>query len=147
MADVLYRERVKDDVLLPHHEDDLTNSFYDGIIVSKSYWKSYPLSQIINIKGNSENPCANYHENDDGGATWRVPNLVELSAMNAAGLVTITGTACCTQFRNQKVRFGFGYNGYKIYCFGDNTSDENLNSRFPVRCVRDVPAGYTFPTN
>lgn len=143
LADVLYRERVND-VLLPHHEDDLTNSFYDGIIVAKSYLYDYPLSQIINIDGNSENPCAGYHESNDDGAVWRVPNLVEFSAMNAAGLVTVTNTACCTQFRNQNVRFGFGYNGAKIYCFGDDTSLENLNSKFPVRCVRDVPAGYDF---
>lgn len=144
LADMLYRERVND-VLLPHHEDDLTNSFYDGIIVAKSYLSTnYPLKQIINIDGNSENPCAGYSEQNDNGAVWRVPNLVELSAMNAAGLVTETGTACCTQFRNQNVRFGFGYNGTQIYCFGDNTSVENLDSKFPVRCVRDVPAGYDF---
>lgn len=145
LADVLYRERVKDDVLLPHHEDDLSNSFYDGIIVAKSFWKSYPLSQIININGNSENPCADYHEENDGGAIWRVPNLVELSAMNAAvavdGLLK-EGTACCTQFKNQNVRFGFGYTAKKIYCFGANKGDINNNK--PIRCVRDVPAGYDF---
>ncbi len=146
LADMLYRERVND-VLLPHHEDDLTNSFYDGIIVAKSYWNNCSLREIINIDGNSENPCAGYHESNDDGAVWRVPNLVELSAMNAAGLVTTTGTACCTQFRNQNVRFGFGYNGTQIYCFGNDTSVENLGSTFPVRCVRDVPANYTFPTN
>lgn len=43
-----------------------------------------------------ENPCENYTE---GGYSWRVPNLVELSAMNAAGLLD-DNTGCCTRFSN-----------------------------------------------
>ena len=100
------------------------------------------LRTILNF-GGTDNPCKDY---DEDGATWRVPNLAELSAMNAAGLITKEKTACCTQFSNQNVRFGFGYNGAKIYCYGDKTNEENLNSRFPIRCVRDVPKGY-FPAN
>lgn len=146
LVDELYRERT-DGVLIPHDEDDNANSYYDGIIVAKNYLGTkYPLNRIIN-SGDTDNPCRNYHETGDNGATWRVPNLAELSAMNAAGLITQTGTACRTQFSNQNVRFGYGYNGSRIYCYGDKTDQENLDSTFPIRCVRDVPEGYVFPAN
>lgn len=144
LVDELYRERT-DGVLIPHDEDDNANSYYDGIIVAKNYLEdNYPLNTIIN-SGDTDNPCRNYHERGDNGATWRVPNLAELSAMNAAGLITQKGTACRTQFSNQNVRFGYGFNGSRIYCYGDKVDDENLNSYFPIRCVRDVPEGYVFP--
>lgn len=144
LVDELYRERT-DGVLIPHDEDDNANSYYDGIIVAKNYLgTTYTLNTIIN-SGDTDNPCRNYHETGDNGATWRVPNLAELSAMNAAGLITQTGTACRTQFSNQNVRFGYGFNGSRIYCYGDNVNNENLGSHFPIRCVRDVPEGYVFP--
>lgn len=144
LVDELYRERT-DGVLIPHDEDDNANSYYDGIIVAKNYLgTTYTLNRIIN-SGDTDNPCRNYHERGDNGATWRVPNLAELSAMNAAGLITQNGTACRTQFSNQNVRFGYGFNESRIYCFGDKVNDENLNSDFPIRCVRDVPEGYVFP--
>lgn len=144
LVDELYRERT-DGVLIPHDEDDNANSYYDGIIVAKNYLgTTYKLNTIIN-SGDTDNPCRDYHETGDNGATWRVPNLAELSAMNAAGLITQTGTACRTQFSNQNVRFGYGYNGSRIYCYGDNVNNENLGSHFPIRCVRDVPEGYVFP--
>lgn len=144
LVDELYRERT-DGVLIPHDEDDNANSYYDGIIVAKNYLGTkYKLNTIIN-SGDTDNPCRNYHETGDNRATWRVPNLAELSAMNAAGLITQKGTACRTQFSNQNVRFGYGFNGSRIYCYGDKVNDENLNSDFPIRCVRDVPEGYVFP--
>lgn len=146
LVDELYRERT-DGVLIPHDEDDNANSYYDGIIVAKNYLgTTYTLNTIIN-SGDTDNPCRDYHETGDNGATWRVPNLAELSAMNAAGLITQTGTACRTKFSNQNVRFGYGYNGSRIYCYGDKTDQENLDSTFPIRCVRDVPEGYVFPAN
>lgn len=144
LVDELYRERT-DGVLIPHDEDDNANSYYDGIIVAKNYLgTTYTLNTIIN-SGDTDNPCRNYHETGDNRATWRVPNLAELSAMNAAGLITQIGTACRTQFSNQNVRFGYGYNGSRIYCYGDIVNNENLGSHFPIRCVRDVPEGYVFP--
>ena len=144
LVDELYRERT-DGVLIPHDEDDNANSYYDGIIVAKNYLgTTYTLNRIIN-SGDTDNPCRDYHERGDNGATWRVPNLAELSAMNAAGLITQIGTACRTQFSNQNVRFGYGYNGSRIYCYGDIVNNENLGSHFPIRCVRDVPEGYVFP--
>lgn len=144
LVDELYRERT-DGVLIPHDEDDNANSYYDGIIVAKKYLGTkYKLNTIIN-SGDTDNPCRDYHETGDNGATWRVPNLAELSAMNAAGLITQEGTACRTKFSNQNVRFGYGYNGSRIYCYGDIVNNENLDSDFPIRCVRDVPEGYVFP--
>lgn len=144
LVDELYRERT-DGVLIPHDEDDNANSYYDGIIVAKNYLgTTYKLNTIIN-SGDTDNPCRDYHERGDNGATWRVPNLAELSAMNAAGLITQKGTACRTQFSNQNVRFGYGFNESYIYCFGDKDDEENLDSDFPIRCVRDVPEGYVFP--
>lgn len=167
LVDELYRERT-DGVLGPHNEDDKANSFYDGVFVAKEevyrmestggWWPTeekvyikFPLKQIINYEGNQINPCASYSEDGDGGAVWRVPNLAEFSAMVATGLVK-SDDACCTQFSNMNVRFGFVYGSY-VYCPGDyvqkdysyyEPSIEDVGS-FKVRCVRDVPEGYVFP--
>ena len=167
LVDELYRERT-DGVLGPHNEDDKANSFYDGVFVAKEevyrmestggWWPTeekvyidFPLKQIINYEGNQINPCASYSEDGDGGAVWRVPNLAEFSAMVATGLVK-SNDACCTQFSNMNVRFGFVYESY-VYCPGDYVQDGNsyktptINTvgSFKVRCVRDVPEGYVFP--
>lgn len=150
----LYRQRVSGSLNV-HNEDDDANSFYDGIFVASDFlytynwgrkvYRTFTLGEIIGYNGYTwNNPCSTYSE---GGYTnWRVPNLVELSAMNAAVLLTHTGSdvACCTQFSNQKVRYGFAFSSL-IYCPGAN--DNQIDSEFMIRCVRDVPPGYTFPTN
>ena len=157
----LYRERVSNR-LRAHTEDDAANRFYDGIYVATGVVTDVELGQIIRIgtvqNGNSyvtysdENPCANYHEGDNNNVTWRVPNLAEFSAMNAAGLLNSSDVACGTQFSNQSVRYGFttAYNAdlgeYYITAKGA-VAAENLRVKYSIRCVRDVPADYTFPTN
>lgn len=150
----LYRERAQGS-LGTHNEDDKTNSFYQGIFVASDYIKDkegdikgYTLKEIIGNGSNMTNPCSNYNESDYGN--WRVPNLVELSAMNAAGLLNdcydaeYGRAASCTQFSNLKVRYGFA-RSILIYCPGAKGIELDLN--FRIRCVRDVPANYTFPTN
>lgn len=144
----LYRQRVSG-ALNVHNEDDDANSFYDGIFVASDFLDdTYSLGEIIGYTGYTwKNPCATYSE---GGYTnWRVPNLVELSAMNAAGLLNrCTSTyvaASCTQFTNLQVRYGFGRSEL-IYCPGTNGVSD-LEYGYHIRCVRDVPANYTFPTN
>lgn len=154
----LYRQRVSGSLNV-HNEDDDANSFYDGIFVAENFvrtgnaWQGYTYTynfgNIIGYNGRMTNPCSTYSE---GGYTnWRVPNLVELSAMNAAGLLTPKpngygdkDVACCTQFTNLKVRYGFGFSTL-IYCPGAETNQ--INNQVLIRCVRDVPAGYNFPTN
>lgn len=150
----LYRERAQGS-LGTHNEDDKTNSFYQGIFVASDYIKDkegningYTLKEIIGNGSNITNPCSNYNESDYGN--WRVPNLVELSAMNAAGLLNdcydeeYGRAASCTQFSNLKVRYGFA-RSILIFCPGAKGNELDLN--FRIRCVRDVPANYTFPTN
>ena len=155
----LYRGRVSGSLNV-HNEDDDANSFYDGIFVAEdfyytdNYWydKTYEtpyLRNIIGYGGTMTNPCASYKQ--DEYDNWRVPNLVELSAMNAAGLLSPkpsgygdNDVACCTQFTNLTVRYGFAFSSL-IYCPGNNGTE--LNNRVLIRCVRDVPPGYIFPTN
>lgn len=154
----LYRQRVSGSLNV-HNEDDDANSFYDGIFVAENFvrtgnaWQGYTYTynfgNIIGYNGRMTNPCSTYSE---GGYTnWRVPNLVELSAMNAAGLLTPkpngygdNDVACCTQFTNLKVRYGFGFSTL-IYCPGAETNQ--INNQVLIRCVRDVSPSYTFPTN
>lgn len=154
----LYRQRVSGSLNV-HNEDDDANSFYDGIFVAENFvrtgnaWQGYTYTynfgNIIGYNGRMTNPCSTYSEG--GYKNWRVPNLVELSAMNAAGLFTHKpngygdkDVACCTQFTNLKVRYGFGFSTL-IYCPGAETNQ--INNQVLIRCVRDVPPGYTFPTN
>lgn len=174
----LYRQRV-DGSLSVHNEDYPENSFSQGIFVADEYLEgTYRLGDIIGYKGtvtvveNGEqkvytfdgtmlNPCKDEEYSEGGYSDWRVPNLVELSAMNAAGLLdkcysNDSGSfiaACCTQFSNLNVRFGFARSSL-IYCPGggkygsENPNYSNLTSKtFRIRCVRDVPDGYAFPKN
>lgn len=147
LVDGLYRGRT-DARLERHSEDAEANRFFEGIQVARRYLPdSYSLGQIIQASGyNAANPCARY---DEGNVTWRVPNLVELSAMNAAGLLSDKPgeVACCTYFSNTSVRVGFAYSSL-IYCPGGDTDYNKgeaaitaaLNSNFYIRCVRDVSA-------
>lgn len=166
----LYRQRASGSLLV-HNEDEDPNSFYDGIFVAEDFlytennwgdktYRTFTLGDIIGYdgtvtwndgrysnNGTMTNPCAGYDQ--DGYTNWRVPNLVELSAMNAAGLLSKPSgygndVACCTQFTNQSVRYGFGFSSL-IYCPGAET--QQINNQVLIRCVRDVPPGYTFPTN
>ena len=140
----LYRQPASGSLIV-HNEDDDANSFYDGIFVASEFLPAtYTFGGIIGYNGTMNNPCSSYRE--DGYSNWRVPNLVELSAMNAAGLLKHTGSdvACCTQFSNQTVRYGFAFSSL-IYCPG--AVKQQINNQFLIRCVRDVPPGYTFPTN
>ena len=144
----LYRERVSNR-LRAHTEDDAANRFYDGIYVATGVVTGVELGQIIRIgEGYSdENPCANYHEGGNNNVTWRVPNLAEFSAMNAAGSLNSGDIACGTQFSNQRVRYGFttAYNSdlreYYITAKGA-VEAENLEVKYSIRCVRDVEANY-----
>lgn len=163
----LYRQRVSGSLNV-HNEDGDANSFYDGIFVASKFLPAtYTLGDIIGYNGTvnwqveiawwpysedrsytnngiMSNPCKDYSEG--GYSNWRLPNLVELSAMNAAGLLNHTGSdvACCTQFSNQDVRYGFAYSSL-IYCLGNGVGE--IGNAVQIRCVRDVPPGYTFPTN
>ena len=143
----LYRGRAARSLNV-HNEDDKENSFYDGIYVAQNNLSSqYVFRNLIGFGLTSlTNPCSNYYEYDSGGnriSNWRVPNLVELSAMNAAGLLS-GNTSSCTQFSNLDVRYGFVYTS-GIGCWGSDIYD--INNYINVRCVRDVPANYSFPTN
>ena len=145
LASSLYRTRIDGGSMIVHNEDSPANLFYEGIYVSQGYLRmSYRLGDIIGYEGTILNPCSEYEENGIKG--WRVPNLVEFSALHAAGLIT-SNASCCTQFSNQNVRYGFAYatSTKNIYCPGDNKGD--INGNYTIRCVRDVPEGYTFPTN
>lgn len=167
----LYRQRATGSLEI-HNEDGDANSFYYGIFVAdnflrtenpgQGYTYTYTLGDIIGYdgtvtwnggsysnNGTMTNPCAGYDQ--DGYTDWRVPNLVELSAMNAAGLLSPkpdgygdNDVACCTQFTNQSVRYGFAFSSL-IYCPGGET--QQINNQVLIRCVRDVPANFTFPTN
>lgn len=145
----LYRQRVSGSLNV-HNEDDDANSFYDGIFVASNFLsETYTLGSIIGYNGYTwNNPCSTYSE---GGYTnWRVPNLVELSAMNAVGLLNecydadYHRAASCTQFSKLEVRYGFARSTV-IFCPG--SAGNELDLHYLIRCVRDVPPGYTFPTN
>lgn len=163
LVDRLYRNGVYTSLLSRHNEDGGPNFYSEGIFVASKNVKTtnnwgeetdidatFSLSEIIGYDSNGNivprtNPCANHREGGyrDG---WRVPNLVELMAMNAEGLVDNL-TICCTAFSRQKVRYGFKIDGTMISCPGSKGTTDLTWEGYLIRCVRDVPAGYTFPTN
>lgn len=151
----LYRPTRVSGSLDPHNEDQGANSFYRGIFVADDFLMDrgdkilgYTLSEITGNGSTMKNPCLSYEEG--GYRNWRVPNLVELSAMNAAELLDdcydddYGRAASCTQFSNLDVRYGFARSTL-IYCPGAKGNELGLH--FRIRCVRDVPDGYEFPTN
>lgn len=161
LVDRLYRNGVYTSVLSRHDEDGEPNFYSEGIFVASknvkqtNWWgdetntdATFSLSEIIGYDSNGNmssrtNPCANYSEGSYGkGSGWRVPNLVELMAMNAEGLVDVN-TTCCTAFSRQKVRYGFFINEAKmISCPGSKGSGDLTSESYKIRCVRDVPTGY-----
>ena len=161
LVDRLYRNGVYTSLLSRHNEDGEPNFYSEGIFVASKNVKTtdnwgvetntdatFSLSEIIGYDSNGNrlprtNPCANYGEGSYGkGSGWRVPNLVELMAMNAEGLVN-ENTTCCTAFSRQKVRYGFFINEKKmISCPGSKGSGDLTSASYKIRCVRDVPAGY-----
>lgn len=144
----LYRQRVVTGSLIVHNEDEDANKFYDGIFVAANDLSTTYALRYLNGYTSLTNPCADYVEGSY--RNWRLPNLVELSAMNAAGIFKDGNygygdgiqVASCTLFSNIGVRVGFAYNGV-VTCPSSNA----LNWKFKIRCVRDVPANYTFPTD
>ena len=169
LVDNLYRSPVDAPFDRHNEEDREINAFSEGIFISSDYLKddngeyvTSTLGELIGYQGATErednynnltytkiDPCQSH---DEGGYDygWRVPNLVELSAMNAAGIfveknesgdwVDYTGgVACCTYFSNPNVRYGFVKTDL-ITCPGKN--DNQINTKYRIRCVRDVPAGY-----
>lgn len=153
LVDDLYRGYVEGS-LGPHDEDDDENSFYEGVFVAEDYLKdengsilTYQLEDVIGAGVSMVNPCAGYSEG--GYGNWRVPNLVELSAMNALGLLneckdnngnTNDQAISCTQFSNLAVRYGFARSSL-LFCPGANGNE--LEKTYRIRCVRDVPPGST----
>lgn len=156
LVDDLYRERVPG-TLSKHTEDDAQNRFYrGGILVARNYEEpdnaEFRLGNIvgfdgtygdIEFDGTMSNPCAGHEEG--GFKDWRVPNLVELSALNAAGLAK-QNTACCTGFSNPAVRYGFILNDGHITCPGSpKWADHGWDMTVNIRCVRDVSDGHQAP--
>lgn len=154
LVESLYRERIPSGSLASHNEDEVENSFYEGIFVAKENLKdSYRLGYLIGFKGIVEgimydgtklDPCSNYSETYNGVTyrNWRMPNLVELSALDATGVIeSKSSTACCTQFSNINVRYGFVLED-RIFCPGGWNKENQVNNFYHVRCVRDVPEGY-----
>lgn len=153
LVDDLYRGYVEGS-LGPHDEDDDENSFYEGVFVAEDYLRdrsgnilTYKLKNVIGAGVSMVNPCAGYSEG--GYGNWRVPNLVELSAMNALGLLneckdnngnTNDQAISCTQFSNLAVRYGFARSSL-LFCPGANGNE--LEKEYRIRCVRDVPPGST----
>lgn len=158
LVDRLYRNGVYTSLLSRHNEDGEPNFYSEGIFVASKNVKTtdnwgvetdtdatFSLSSIIGYDSNGNrvprtNPCANHREGgySDG---WRVPNLVELMAMNAEGLVN-ENTTCCTAFSRQAVRYGFIVNEEKMISCPGSKGPGALNTSYKIRCVRDVPAGY-----
>ena len=159
LVDRLYRNGVYTSLLSRHNEDGEPNFYSEGIFVASKNVKTtnnwgeetntdatFSLSSIIgyDASGNTisrTNPCRKYSEGEYTSG-WRVPNLVELMAMNAEGLVE-ENTTCCTAFSRQAVRYGFFINEAEmISCPGSKGSGHLTSTSYKIRCVRDVPAGY-----
>lgn len=139
LVESLYRQR-SDGALEPHNEDNPANSYFEGIFVAEQSIDNSNIIGIINGGlGKMVNPCEGYRQKINGTiyTGWRVPNLVEFSAMNAVGLLG-NGAVCCTQFSNLGVRAGYVYNQNRILCPTPLTDNQG-NS---IRCVRDVPEGF-----
>lgn len=159
LVDRLYRNGEYTSLLSRHNEDEGPNFYSEGIFVASKnvkttdHWgvetntdATFSLSSIIgyDASGNTisrTNPCRKYSEGEYTSG-WRVPNLVELMAMNAEGLVE-ENTTCCTAFSRQAVRYGFFINEAEmISCPGSKGSGDLTSASYKIRCVRDVPAGY-----
>lgn len=165
MVPSMFRTRT-DFPLEEHNEEGAANRFSEGIIVARNNTSTSTSIQNLNgithktswnntINPTKTDPCESYSEYGDGGARWRTPNLNELVMMQRAMGDLGADVSCCTQFSNSDVRLGFATdNGNKIIIcavatyipYNGSGYWSNYNS-YKVRCVRDVPEGYTFPND
>ena len=73
-----------------------------------------------------------------------LPPLTESLGEELQDLLVTDGDACCTQFSNQNVRYGFRMNQGQIQCWGGESwqglgdNPYRDDDTFRVRCVRDV---------
>ena len=85
--------------------------------------------------------CGAYHENDDGGAVWRVPNITELAILYHLGLLTkdVVYKSCSHEYlttwspASEAPRY-MGTSATTI-----TAAVPGNNDAVRIRCVRDVP--------
>ena len=83
--------------------------------------------------------CGAYHEDGDGGAVWRVPNITELAILYHLGLLT-SGTTYSSCSHEYLSTWSTDPNTTRRY-MGTNatTITATIPTTTHIRCVRDVP--------
>ena len=92
---------------------------------------------------NANVPCADYHEDDDGGATWRAPNQRELMMMineklimrESSGLYEVN-FSCTKQGYGSAGRFACSEQSGIMYL--NSNAIPAVGGTLKVRCVRDL---------
>lgn len=152
----LYRATVQEDPYISHTEVDDANMLPAAFVVAKEdasewinrYWDQdqrewiaahweYQFTVSRGWSGSSDNPCADYNEDESDMGRWRVPNLSELMVMSTVDTdleIRNKVYLCSTQFSNSAVRSGFRYNETLIAAWDPNSG----NQTGYVRCVRDA---------
>lgn len=127
-----------------HHITELNNNRIAKKFQVSIRHSSYrvPAGSTMEAALNANNPCGNYSETGDGGATWRAPNQRELMMLVNEGLLDFTAQgsnnksyfSCTKEGYGTKTRFAAA-NFNKI---GVMQAPEGEKGTFYVRCVRDV---------
>jgi len=149
-----YRTSFIDHELPQHYESgatSYTNKPAKSFYIAKNYTTETTTPRLT-VEGDTT-ICANYHEDGDGGAKWRAPNLMELAiiylALDDKDKVTedknSVNSFCRTKFSNDSFRYTWGFgidNNGKVLLRMIGKSGEWPNpdsGGYYLRCVRDTP--------
>jgi len=144
------RSTVIDGELIPHTESD-ENSYVNKPAKSFYIAEGFTTETTSPQETTEGTPtiCANYHEDGDGGATWRAPNLMELAIIYLALPSTENITTedinsfCRTKYSNTDFRYtwaiGVGDDVVSLRMIGKSGEyPQPTSGGYRLRCVRDA---------
>lgn len=108
--------------------------------VSENYTsRVIPNNSSMENELNANRPCGDYHEDGDGGATWRAPNQRELMMMINEGLLASGRNyySCTKEGFGNKTRFAIANQPGDSF-IGMMQNPVSSGGTFHVRCIRDI---------
>jgi len=132
------RTSIQTEELPAHNETSVINKPAHKFAVAK---KTSSSATSVNVTTDAATVCSQYHEDGDGGAKWRAPNLMELGliqlALSEKASSATTKEACRTQFSNTNFRYSWIIDTAGKIIMNANSEGDKPTNTVAVRCVRD----------
>lgn len=132
------RSSIQADELPPHNETSVSNKPARKFVVARKVSASTTSERATT---DAATVCSQYHEEGDGGAKWRAPNLMELGliqqSLSEKAANAATKEACRTQFSNTSFRYSWIIDTTGKILMNAYTESDKPTGTVVLRCVRD----------